>query len=277
MSSVPFSNSVGTSAGGTRCWVGNWADGIYLSGSPVFDTNATLLGYVFQNHNVQAGGGYGWTNSVNLPQVSAETYYLFAVVDDPAYAGGAYTLYEVTKTNNVSAPFPLAVGVPDLAPVSLVAPASGVSGTPIQISAVVTNQGSGSATGNWADGIYLSSSPVFDTNATLLGYVFQNHNVQAGGGYGWTNSVNLPQVSAGTYYLFVVVDDPAYAGGAYTLYEVTKTNNVSAPQSFAVGIPDLAPISLVAPASGVSGTPVQISAVVTNQAAGVPPAIGRMA
>jgi len=41
-------------------------------------------------------------------------------------------------------------------------------------------------------------------------------------------------VPAGTYYLFVVVDDPSYGGGAYTVYEVTKTNNTSAGFEFSI-------------------------------------------
>jgi hypothetical protein len=99
----------------------------------------------------------------------------------------------------------------------------------MSVSCVVTNQGNGAAAAVWADGIYFSSSPVFSTiNATLLGYVPQSHNVAAGGSYGWTNSVPVPQTPSGTYYLFVVADDPAYALGNDTIYEVTKTNNTSA-------------------------------------------------
>ena len=224
---------------------GNWCDGIYFSSSPVFGTNATQVASVGLTHNVAGGSSYAWTNSVNLPQVPAGSYYLFVVVDDPTCGN---VVYESTKTNNTSAALPLAALTPDLAPVSVSAPVSGVSGSSIQIACVVTNQGSGSASGNWCDGIYFSSSPVFGTNATQVASVGLTHNVAGGSSYAWTNSVNLPQVPAGSYYLFVVVDDPTCGN---VVYESTKTNNTSAALPLAALTPDLAPVSVSAPVGGV--------------------------
>ena len=90
---------------------------------------------------------------------------------------------------------------------------------------MVANQGLGSASGSWYDGIYFSSNSVFGANATLLTEVYIYPTiVAAGGSYTWTNSVTLPQVE-GRCYLFVVVDDPSQG---YLVYEVTKNNNTSA-------------------------------------------------
>jgi hypothetical protein len=194
-----------------------WEDGIYLSTSPVFDTNATLLTEVdVYDTTVAAGGSYAWTNSVSLPQEPAGTYYLFVVVDYQSQ------VYESTKTNNTSAALALAPVTPDLAPVSVSAPAAGTVGQSVSVTCVVTNQGLGSASGTWYDGIYFSSNSVFGANATRLPGVGGNHNVAAGSSYAWTNSVTLPQVPAGTYYLFVVVDYQSQ------VYESTKANNTSA-------------------------------------------------
>jgi CARDB/Immunoglobulin domain len=251
---------------GTGSASGPWADGIYFTSNAVPNVaTATLLTSVYENHSVTPDGSYAWTNSVNLPQVPAGTYYLFVVVDDPSVYGDV--VYEVTKTNNVSPAIALSAVTPDLAPVSVGLPASGVAGTSIQVSCVVTNQGTGSASGPWADGIYFTSNAVPNvTNATLLTSVYENHSVTANGSYAWTNSVSLPQVPAGTYYLFVVVDDPSVYGDV--VYEVTKTNNVSPAIALSAVTPDLAPVSVGLPASGVAGTSIQVSCVVTNQGTG---------
>jgi hypothetical protein len=192
--------------------------------------------------------------------VPAGTYYLFVVVDDPAYGN---VVYEVTKTNNTSGALALAAVTPDLAPVTVGAPVSGVSGTSIQVSCLVTNRGSGRAAGYWYDGIYFSTNAVPNpTNTTLLAAVFLNHNLSAGSSYGWTNPVSLPQVPAGTYYLFVVVDDPAYGN---VVYEVTKTNNTSGGKVLQIGAPDLAVNGITTPASAVVAQPVQLVLAITNQ------------
>ena len=112
---------------------------------------------------------------------------------------------------------------PDLLPVSVSTPL-GVSGQSVTVVTVATNQGGGVAAGYWYDGIYLSTNAVLATNATPSTYVYQNHNVAAGGLYAWTNTVGLPQLGSGTYYLFVRVADPYYGN---QLYEANKTNNTS--------------------------------------------------
>jgi hypothetical protein len=113
---------------------------------------------------------------------------------------------------------------PDLLPVSVSTPL-GVSGQSVTVVTVATNQGGGVAAGYWYDGIYLSTNAVLATNATPSTYVYQNHNVGAAGLSAWTNMVSLPQLSSGTYYLFVRVADPYYSSQPY---EATKTNNTSA-------------------------------------------------
>jgi subtilase family serine protease len=209
-----------------------------------------------------------WFNQTNLLASATNSSLTLSNVD-ASYAG----LYSVVVSNAFgavgSSPASLSVSnVPDLAPVSVVAPASGVSGTPIQVACVVTNQGTGAASGYWADGVYFSTNGVLDTSATLLAYVPQTHNVAAGSSYGWTNSTTLPQVRSGLYYLFVVVDDPKYG---YPVYEVTKTNNTSAALALTTLTPDLVPLSLLSPTTITSTIPnptVQIVLAVTNQGNG---------
>ena len=84
-------------------------------------------------------------------------YWLFVQVDVYNY------IIESSKANNLSAALPgsFTLVPPDLAPVSLSAPASAPWGSSVPISCVVTNQGSGGISNYWADGIYYSTNSVF--------------------------------------------------------------------------------------------------------------------
>jgi RHS repeat-associated protein len=137
---------------------------------------------------------------------------------------------------------------PDLQVVEFAAPATGFAGTSLQVGCLVTNQGNASAQGTWADGVYLSSNVTLNTNATLLGYIVEGRSVGAGGSYVWTNSVSLAQVSAGTYYLFVVLNDPSYGGGAYVIREGISTNNIAGPIMLTVN--PVPPPTLTSPVYG---------------------------
>ena len=178
---------------------------------------ATPLRYFWRRNDTPIAGANGPSNTISNVQ-GTDSGSLFSCV----VSNGCGT---ATSSNAL-----LTVLPSDLAPVSVVAPATGVAGQSVSVVCVVTNQGLGSASGDWYDGIYFSSNAVFGANATLLTEVYIYPTpVAAGGSYTWTNSVTLPQVE-GMYYLFVVVDDPTYPTyfGQYIVYESTKTNNTSA-------------------------------------------------
>jgi hypothetical protein len=183
-------------------------------------TNAQNIGSATEYAPLAAGGSYEQSVRMTLPMSASGTGYLDWVVDNYNY------VYESNETNNTSASVPVAFTLvpPDLLPVSVNAP-FGISGSSVTVVTVATNQGGGVASGYWYDGIYLSTNAVLATNATPSTYVYQNHNVAAGGLYAWTNTVGLPQLGSGTYYLFVRVADPYYGS---QLYEANKTNNTSA-------------------------------------------------
>jgi uncharacterized repeat protein (TIGR01451 family) len=236
---------------------GTWYDGIYASTNPVFDANAVRLLEPGQNHNVQAGGSYSWTNTVPVPTTATNAYYLFVVVDDP-YEGDF--VLEETKANNIGE-LALATAAPDLVPVAMTVPSSGTSG--VQLICVVTNQGVAPAQGTWYDGIYGSTNSLFDASAARLLEPSQNHNISAASSYSWTNTVPIPATATNAYYLFVVVDDP-YEGDFVS--EETKTNNIGE-LALATAAPDLAPVSLQVPVVSVAGGTVSVVCTVTNQGA----------
>jgi hypothetical protein len=85
--------------------------------------------------------------------------------------------------------------------------------------------------------------------------------VPAHGSYARTNTVTLPPVDAGMYYVFVQVNPYGQ------LYESATTNNVlSAPIQVeaALGLADLVPVSLTAPPSAAPGQTIPLSYTVGN-------------
>lgn len=204
----------------------------YNGGTGVVSTNVNTYWYDFAYYatnaamtNVQTIGSaaeasYEQSVRMTLPMSASGPGYVDWVADIYNY------VYESTKANNTNASVRVTFNLvpPDLLPVSVSTPL-GISGQNVTVVTVATNQGGGVAAGYWYDGIYLSTNAVLATNATPSTYVYQNHNVAAGGLYAWTNTVSLPQLSSGTYYLFVRVADPYYSSQPY---EATKTNNTSA-------------------------------------------------
>ena len=230
-------------------------DTVYVS------TNTSSSGAVasqsFQVSGTLApGASYTLTNTITLPQQSGTYYLIYLANSTFVNSGQTYDgVYEANTANNALASAAVTVTYqlqpPDLAPISLASPASGASGTLLQVACLVTNQGSGSAVGYWYDGLYFSANSVLDSTALQLSPVYQYHNVPAGGSYTWTNYVSLPQVAPGPYYLFVVVDDPAYGD---VVYEVTKTNNVLGTAAGAFTV--LPPAQLVVSNLAISGAAV---------------------
>src|SRR5207247_9622484 len=116
------------------------------------------------------------------------------------YATYGYQNSESSKANNTNS-VAVTVQVPDLAPASIAVPAAVSVGQAVSVSCVVTNQGNGSISGGWYDGIYLSANAALNANDRPVSYIYQNHNVAAAGSYAWTNTTTIPQVTAGSYYL----------------------------------------------------------------------------
>ncbi len=90
----------------------------------------------------------------------------------------------------------------------------------------VTNQGIGGIySKDWLDRVYFSTNEVWDAADTLLSTVYKTGSLPSGGTYSQTNTVTLPNVSGGTYYLLLKVDD---AQSSYVVEESVETNNVLA-------------------------------------------------
>src|SRR5262249_27064860 len=148
--------------------------------------------------------------------------------------------------NELAAGFTFVPTPADLSPVKLVVPSS-LTGPPNPLVTVawgVTNLGPGYASGYWYDGLYFSSRATLDSTAIGLNSWAESGPIAVGGQYWRTNTVRLPVVRSGTYYLLFKADQDN------SLYESRTNNNlVVAALTVTIQPPDLAPLALLVPNS----------------------------
>jgi hypothetical protein len=215
-----------------------WADAVYLSTNPTCCSAATLLTAWNLATPVPAGGAYTMTRTVTIPSVAAGSYYLIVRTDISGL------IYEADEGNNTLArPITVTGPGPDLVPMAVTAPASVSTQEADPVSWTVKNQGTASASGAWTDTLYLSPSSTCCVSATSLASVSVSPGTPAGASYTQTQTVTIPNVAAGGYYLIISTD----AGN--TRAETDEGNNQLA-VALAVTTPDLMPTALTAPPRG---------------------------
>jgi len=188
--------------------------------------------------------------TVTLPAGVGGTYYLVACANDTS------TVADGNPSNNCSASTPITVAGVDLAETVSV-PATGIAGTTIQITDILTNQGVGAASFS-VTRFYLNRT------ATKGGILLGSRSVSslgAGASSGPVNTtVTLPASAGGKYYVLACAND------TNTVADSNPANNCgSAP--ITVSGADLA-TAITATSAAVSGGNVQVSDVVTNQGLG---------
>jgi RHS repeat-associated protein len=129
--------------------------------------------------------------------------------------------------------------LPDLAVQSVSLPSSGGVGQPISVSWTVANQGAGAANGSWQDALYLSTKPTLDAGAVLLDDVAHNGGLAKGAIYTGADTVDVPALPSGNYYLIVDIDrrDQVFEGDLHA----NKANNIAhSTGTMAVALPSIA-------------------------------------
>ena len=150
--------------------------------------------------------------------------------------------------------------MPDLAVTQILAPSTAFAGQALNVSWTMTNQGPGVAGANWQDRLYLSTNATLDASAILLATVSAAtaSPLAAGANYSLTQTVTLPNVPIGNYFIIVEADIMS------AQLESNEANNSGA-TAIEVRAPDLQIVNLaVAPASLVSGGPVTVRWDATN-------------
>lgn len=253
----------------------NWVDRIYLSQDTTFNPAVDrLIGTRGNTAPLAQNAGYTVNGfSVTLPLDIIGDWYVFVVTD------GNNQIYEFNGENNnfnydsqqPGSPVMIRATPPDLViPNALAAPATANAGTPVAVSFTVRNQGAFDATPAWYDKIYLSSDQTLNTTTdTALATIYRSASLGAGLQYTVNTSVNIPACLSGTYYLFALTD----SGNQIFEFDMkvnAEANNSSQPKQLQITNtpPDLQVTTVVNPANGTAGQPVQIDWTVTNAGTG---------
>ena len=234
---------------------------LYLSADAVLDGGDLELG-VAGVPPLAGGASATVTTLVRIPGGTPPRAYFII-----ARANATNTVAEADapqRANNVKATAtPLVVVGPDLVVTAATAtPAATAPGKTVNVSTTVRNQG-GQAAGGFDVGIYLSTNGAYDPGVDVL---VATRRVAALAADASSGPVVTPVVipgntSAGTYFLVVRAD-----AGTEAL-EAGETNNVRATAAIQVVRPDLAVLSITAPAATAPGRSVSVSHVVKNLAA----------
>ncbi len=234
---------------------GGWRDALYLSEDAVLGAGDTLLAFVQHPTAVPAGGGYGASVTVELPD-SAGDYHLLCKADDrdAVYEHGL-------EDNNVLA-LPLSVQPRPQSDLTVVAvegfsPEVGLS----TVVWTVRNVGGATVATTWIDQLYVSEDPELDRNLDhLLGSFSRVGALGGGDEYEQERSVVVPPEVAGDRHLFVVCD------AGEQLDELNETNNVaSAPVTIVLPEIDLVPEGIELPPVAMSGQTYEVSWTARNR------------
>ena len=195
-----------------------------------------------------SGANYVQTQSITIPSnLSAGQYdvYVFTDAFDQVNQPGA----EANKIGQSLNPIQISLSpVPDLTAVNVAGPSAGGVGQNVTITWTDENIGQASATGPWVDYLYLSPDGKLG-DATFLGYYNFTGSIAAGSQRALSDSVALPTLADGAYYLIVDTNaqNQVFVRGA--------TNNVGvSAATIQLGHPDLVINSVTAPTAAQSGT-----------------------
>ena len=94
----------------------------------------------------------------------------------------------------------------DLKVSKVAVPATAITGQQVTITWQVTNQGPSDAAGNWQDSVFISATPMIDTNSTLLGATIHSGGLAVDSSYSGTLTVTLPALAPAAYYVLVQAD-----------------------------------------------------------------------
>ncbi|MGA2033680.1 MAG: CARDB domain-containing protein, partial [Thermoguttaceae bacterium] len=246
-STIPVSFTVANQ--GTDATSQSWTDAVYLSNSPILNTNYARELYSFSNQSA-LNGGASYTANDSMTLYSYDTGYTLGKCYLVFVANAYGSQSEVNSSNNSFA-VPITLTSPSLAVTSASFSGSGVEGSSVRVSYTVTNQGGAAAKGYWYDYVYLSDTPAFDASTALeLGSFYESpaSGVPVQGIYSNNYTVTLPGWATGNRYLLVVAD-------GYTRVDVPaiSVSNVAA-----------MPITLTAPNLAISGVSVAPSTVEAN-------------
>jgi hypothetical protein len=253
---------------------GPWLDSVYISTSATFNANnSVFLGNYPFTGTLAPGATYSQTTSFTLPDTTHGNFYVFVMTD----SGNALNECqgETNKVGGSSSVVNVPVTLyPDLKVTAVQAPASAFAGQSVNVSWVVTNDGTDATPPSavWNDAVFLSADEVLDPSDTRLGNFASPISLGVGQSYTNSATVQIPPSAAGPYYILVLAD----SGGSLFEYLGYNDSLGSTPSAMIVSLPppaDLAVMNVtLSPASAVPGNSITIGWNVQNLTSNTIPA-----
>ncbi|WP_172970091.1 CARDB domain-containing protein, partial [Microcystis aeruginosa] len=247
---------------GTVAANADWYDRVVISTDQIFgNSDDTYLTEVWQGSftPLAAGATYSRTLNVTLPSTATGDRFLLFKADNYNYQG------ETDENNNVYS-LPINISASDLQVTATNAPTSAILGETVELTWTVTNNGTGAASQDWYDRVYLSSNQTLDSNDVQVTYelIATQTPLATGASYTISKNVTLPSFTAGNQYLLFVADRDNYQG------EINENNNLTA-VPITLTAPDLIVSNASAPATGTVGKSIEVSWTVQNQGTSAAP------
>jgi subtilase family serine protease/5-hydroxyisourate hydrolase-like protein (transthyretin family) len=173
-------------------------------------------------------------------------------------------LPDADESNNVAVSGPIDTLAPDLAVTSVTTVNAADVGESITFNWTVENVGSVPAFLFWQDQVFLSTDAVVDASDVLVGAVFSNSPVAAGGQYSRSIAFTIPNLPTGNYFVIVRAGGQPRFGGNPQQPDVNLSNNDRSFGPIQIGRPDLIVSDLQGPTSAVLGSSIPVTYTVTN-------------
>ena len=240
----------------------DWYDRVVISTDQVFgNSDDTYLTEVWQGSftPLAAAATYSRTLNVTLPSTATGDRYLLFKADNYNHQG------ETDENNNVYS-VPINISASDLQITATSAPSTAILGETVELTWRVTNNGTGAASQDWFDRVFLSNNQTLDggdvqVTSELIG---SQTPLAAGASYTISKNVTLPSFAPGNQYLLFVADRDNYQG------EISENNNLAA-VAISLTAPDLIVSNASVPATGTVGKSIEVSWTVQNQGTSAAP------
>ncbi|WP_198648553.1 CARDB domain-containing protein, partial [Cyanothece sp. BG0011] len=248
---------------GTVAANADWYDSVYISSDQTFDSSDQYLTALWQGSNTPLDANATYTSSRNISLPSTETgdrYLLFVTDSIYTYSSSLNNRQgETDETNNVRA-VPINISASDLTITATDAPETAVLGDTVELTWTVSNQGTGTATRDWYDRVYLSSNQTLDGSDVQVTaeYIATQTPLEVGANYTISKNVVLPSFATGDQYLIFATDHNNRQG------EINENNNLTV-VPITLTAPDLIVSSATVPTIGTLGKSIEVSWTVQNQ------------
>lgn len=259
-------------------------DSIYMVCNPVFSYEDAVFVGVRENTRAIAAGSNAWDSvSVSIPKQA----YLLNDCFSKANTSNAYffvkvnaskALYEAADTtNNVggSSLVTLTNINIDLVVTDVNLDTNLLVGRPYALQYFVANIGNGSlVSGRHYDSLYLSTDSIFDASVLGIRYYDARSTIPAGDTVVHTNSLIVPKIAAGDYYVFVKLNSTDALPTEVNIANNTGLMRNASGKAIQVHVtvpllPDLQSEVLEAPVSVAIGQPVKVKYRVSNSGDGI--------